>query len=177
MVNEIFKPVKITSDVSWKKSERSKVPFHIIDKKHLSLEDIIMIQEDEPKQKSCIYKMKKQDDQLKKGKSKYAQIRVKSIKFQETEATAIYFYDFTHHMESLKLEKEVSLQKNYNNNLKHGQITISHEFRTPLSNSLMLLDNVLTNEKNLSESTQSTIWLVISLINMLLCLVNDQLDL
>ena len=64
--------------------------------------------------------MKNQPSELKKGKKKYAQIRVKSIKFQETEATAIYFYDFTHHMESLKLEKEVLKHKIDNENLNHS---------------------------------------------------------
>ena len=41
----------------------------------------------------------------------------------------------------------------------------------------MVLDGILTNDKKLEEITKSKIWLVISLINMLLCLVNDQLDL
>ena len=41
----------------------------------------------------------------------------------------------------------------------------------------MHLDNVLTNDKKLDETTKSKIWLVISFINTLLCLVNDQLDL
>ena len=34
--------------------------------------------------------------------SKFTQIRVKSIEFQEEKAFAIYFYDMTHHVESLK---------------------------------------------------------------------------
>ena len=41
----------------------------------------------------------------------------------------------------------------------------------------MVLDGILTNDKKLEEITKSKIWLVISLINMLLCLVNDQHDL
>ena len=40
----------------------------------------------------------------------------------------------------------------------------------------MLLDNVI-NTQNLEPAAQSTLWLVISSINVLLCLVNDQLDL
>ena len=39
--------------------------------------------------------------------NKFTQIRVKSIQFMEQKATAIYFYDMTHHIESLKLESEV----------------------------------------------------------------------
>ena len=55
-------------------------------------------------------------------------------------------------------------------------MTISHEFRTPLITSLMLLNNIVVIP-NLVSSTKETIWHVISQINMLLCLVNDQLDL
>ena len=40
----------------------------------------------------------------------------------------------------------------------------------------MLLNNIIAIP-NLVSSTKETIWLVISQINMLLCLVNDQLDL
>ena len=36
--------------------------------------------------------------------TKFIQIRVKSIFFFGQSATAIYFYDMTHHMESLKLD-------------------------------------------------------------------------
>ena len=39
---------------------------------------------------------------------KFYQVRVKSIKFHESDAIAIYFYDVTHHIESLK-------STNYNN--------------------------------------------------------------
>lgn len=60
--------------------------------------------------------------------------------------------------------------------MKNDQILISNEFRTPLSSVLMLLDSFL-NFSNLNEMARETIWLVISQINLLLCLVNDQLDL
>ena len=99
-------------------------------------------------QKSCIYRLIK--DQLSGNvsneiKIKYYQIRVKSIEFLSEQATAIYFYDFTHHMQSVKLEGEIIEQKARNKSLKESQVTVSHEFRTPLSSSLMLLENMLSN--------------------------------
>ena len=59
--------------------------------------------------------------------------------------------------------------------MKNDQIMISNEFRTPLSSTLMLLDSFLSLY-NLCGMAKETIWLVISQINLLLCLVNDQLD-
>ena len=53
---------------------------------------------------------------------------------------------------------------------------ISHEFRTPLASVLMLLDNIL-NFAQLDPQARETLWLVVQQINLLLCLVNDVLDL
>ena len=53
---------------------------------------------------------------------------------------------------------------------------ISHEFRTPLASVLMLLDNIL-NFSQLDPQARETLWLVVQQINLLLCLVNDVLDL
>ena len=44
-------------------------------------------------------------------KKKFAQIRVKSIEFLQTQATAIYFYDMTHHFDQLNLECKVAADK------------------------------------------------------------------
>ena len=60
--------------------------------------------------------------------------------------------------------------------MKNDQIMISNEFRTPLSSILMLLDSFLSLA-TLNGIAKETIYLVISQINLLLCLVNDQLDL
>ena len=52
--------------------------------------------------------------------------------------------------------------------------TISHEFRTPLSTSLMFIENMLdgvTDPEHLSALN-----LITSQLNLLLCLVNDVLD-
>ena len=55
------------------------------------------------------------------------------------------------------------------------QITLSHEFRSPLGSTLMLLESLL--QTVVVESARSVIFLVISQINLLVCLVNDILDL
>lgn len=59
--------------------------------------------------------------------------------------------------------------------LQIRQMTLSHEFRTPLSSSLMILENLLTFQ--LQDTCRNLILLLISQINLLLCLVNDMLDL
>jgi len=59
-------------------------------------------------QKSCIYRLWQSTTGLSEGiKTKYSQIRVKRIEFLGEQATALYFYDFTHHVQSLKLEGQV----------------------------------------------------------------------
>ena len=89
-------------------------------------------------------------------------------------ATALYFYDISHHVESLKLESQVLESKSKNAALVNYQMTISHEFRTPLTISLMFLENLLAEK--LTESGQKLIKLITMQINLLLCLVNDILD-
>jgi hypothetical protein len=54
------------------------------------MEHIVHVQADEPKQKSCLYRM---ENRRHPEKVKFMQIRVKSIKFQRKAAVAIYFYD------------------------------------------------------------------------------------
>ena len=44
---------------------------------------------------------------LVQSSSKFMQIRVKSIDFLEERATAIYFYDMTDHVQSMRLQSEV----------------------------------------------------------------------
>ena len=55
------------------------------------------------------------------------------------------------------------------------QMTLSHEFRTPLSSSLMVLEQLLQYE--LKDQCRRLVLLIVSQINLLLCLVNDMLDL
>ena len=74
----------------------------------ISLEMIIMMQKDEPNQKSCIYKMQTKrlvPDAQGKGQreeivEKYFQIRVKSVEFMQKRAIALYFYNFTWQLQS-----------------------------------------------------------------------------
>ena len=54
-------------------------------------------------------------------------------------------------------------------------MTISHEFRTPLASSLMFLESLLGEQ--MTTQARHLIKIVISQINLLLCLVNDILDL
>ena len=54
-------------------------------------------------------------------------------------------------------------------------MTLSHEFRTPLSSSLMVLENMMQFE--MQESCKRLVLLLISQMNLLLCLVNEMLDL
>ena len=54
-------------------------------------------------------------------------------------------------------------------------MTLSHEFSTPLTSTLMILESII--QTPLSESLRNSIMIVISQINLLLCLVNDILDL
>ena len=56
-----------------------------------------------------------------------------------------------------------------------SEMTLSHEFRSPLGSTLMLLETLL--QTTIAESARLIILLVISQINLLICLVNDILDL
>ena len=69
---------------------------------------------------------------------------MKSIEFHEANAIAIYFYDVTHHVESIKLTSEVKTHKSRYEHITNSQIVLSHEFRTPLSSTLMMLEGLLS---------------------------------
>ena len=136
---------------------RDKVPFNI--------DQIITAQLDEPAQaqRNCIYRVTQRGEKLTDKlngpeKNKFTQIRVKSIDFMDKSATALYFYDMTHHVDSLRLESQVLESKSKNAALVNNQMTISHEFRTPLSTSLMFLESLLVEK--LSPSGQKLIKLV-----------------
>lgn len=95
--------------------------------------------------------------------------------FHENPATAIYFYDFSHHVEAQLLANEVVQYQSQNKSLLKESDTVSHEFRISITSSLMLLENLLSI-KTLTKDAKDSIWLVISQINLLLCTVNDSLD-
>ena len=60
-------------------------------------------------------------------------------------------------------------------NLNMSQMTLSHEFRAPLSSSLMMLETIL--HSTLTAQARAFVQCVVAQINLLLCLVNDILDL
>ena len=139
----------------------------------LSLDQIVAFQVDEPAQKSCIYKVTTLASLEEKSKTdKYIQIRVKSTEFLNEQSFAIYFYDISHHIESIKLETEMKTRKD---EISTSQMIVSHEFRTPLSASLMFLESLLSRAC-LDASARQVCILIISQINLLLSLVNDMLD-
>ena len=109
------------------------------------------------------------------GEPEYHLIRIKQINYQENPALAIYFQNMTKHVTQLRLESEILEQKNKNISLQTYTTTISHEFRTPLSATLMFLQNIL-EVKGLSPEVIKTVYMVISQMNLLLSLVNDVLD-
>lgn len=110
MQRPVFKPIQVNSDMN---TDISRPIEYISTVKHsFSLEDIIIMQEDEKKQKQCIYKLQKENEVAEvEEKNRFKQVRVKSIEFEEEFAIAVYFYDFSHHMESMKLQGEIIEQK------------------------------------------------------------------
>ena len=56
-----------------------------------------------------------------------------------------------------------------------SQVTMSHEFRAPLTSTLMMLEGMLA--KLTDENLRKITLIVVSQMNLLLCLVNDLLDL
>ena len=65
-------------------------------------------------------------------------------------------------------------EKNRNSTLESYTSTISHEFRTPLSTCLMFIEGLLRSTQD--PSVRETLNLICSQLNLLLCLVNDVLD-
>ena len=51
---------------------------------------------------------------------------------------------------------------------------MSHEFRAPISSTLMLLESLL--EREIAQASRNIVLIVIHQMNLLLCLVNDMLD-
>eukprot|EP00353_Schmidingerella_taraikaensis_P006733 CAMPEP_0185593826 /NCGR_PEP_ID=MMETSP0434-20130131/72769_1 /TAXON_ID=626734 ORGANISM="Favella taraikaensis, Strain Fe Narragansett Bay" /NCGR_SAMPLE_ID=MMETSP0434 /ASSEMBLY_ACC=CAM_ASM_000379 /LENGTH=117 /DNA_ID=CAMNT_0028220723 /DNA_START=116 /DNA_END=469 /DNA_ORIENTATION=+ len=81
----------------------------------------------------------------------------------------------THHTQQLRLESQIIVEKNRTESLESYTSTISHEFRTPLSTTLMLLESIL-RQPGLTTETVKQLNLIVSALNQLLCLVNDVLD-
>ena len=88
--------------------------------------------------------------------------------------TAVYFFDLTDSVKALQLKNELLALEKQNKSLNLSQMTLSHEFRSPLSSCLMLLENLLKIVQE--EAWRKTLLVLIAQINLLLCLVNDILD-
>ena len=102
-------------------------------------------------------------------------IRSKKIDYLESPAIAVYFQNMTHHANQLQLESQFLKEKNRSESLETYTSTISHEFRTPLSTSLMLLESIMS-KTSFNEETFKILTLIVSQLNLLLSLVNDVLD-
>ena len=109
------------------------------------------------------------------SKSKeFTMIRTKKINYLDSPAIAVYLLNMTQHVKQIRLESQILEEKNRNQSLESFTSTISHEFRTPVSNALMILEQLL--EGALEKSIRQILVLVFVQLNMLLCLVNDILD-
>ena len=105
----------------------------------------------------------------------YSSILVKPTTYLQRNCFAVSFLNMTKHVESLKLESQVLEERNRTESLESFTSTISHEYRTPLGTSLMFLESVLESD-SLSEEQRGLLNLVVCQLNLLLCLVNDMLD-
>ena len=148
----------------------------------LSLHEIVETQAGQANQKKYIYRV--EINQLTtemigidsaQSMRKFYQVRVKNINFLGKSATAIYFYDFSNQIKTLQLSTELLVKEKQNQSLNLSQMTLSHEFRTPLSSTLMMLESLLRGIAD--EAQRHIVFMIISQMNLLLCLVNDILDL
>ena len=74
----------------------------------------------------------------------------------------------------MELGAKLYFQQKQNKELSLNQLTLSHEFRAPLGSTLMLLESLLRSVHD--EAQRRIIVIVVSQINLLICLVNDILD-
>ena len=105
----------------------------------------------------------------------FINIRVEAIEYQEQPATAIFLKNNTQSVKSMILQSSVAKTKNRNENLQSFTSTIGHEFRTPLSTCLMLLEHML--QMFLHDKQRTICDLVRKQLSFLLSLVNDVMDL
>ena len=161
------------SDEMQSTKKHSKYSFINLNEK-TSLEEIVLIQCDEPKQKNFVYMLSTDATDKTSAVEKFYQIRVKSIEFVQKRATAIYFYDCTSQIMAMELNVKLISKEKRNTNLFLSQISLSHEFRAPLTCILMLLESTLS--KIIDQALVRVIFIIISQINLILCSVNDLID-
>ena len=73
-------------------------------------------------------------------KKHFYSIRVKKLKYMGEECTVLCFSDMTHYFEAMDLQSSMIEEKD---RILNYVTTISHEFRTPVSTSLMFLETII----------------------------------
>ena len=101
-------------------------------------------------------------------------VRVKLTEYSGKPSIAIFFENVTQHVKKLRAESSLLEELNKNQSLESFTSTMSHEFSTPLSTSIMILEKKLSRE---SAQDSSSTRLVLTQLSLLLSLVNDMLDL
>lgn len=86
----------------------------------------------------------------------------------------MYFYDLTSQIIATQLNSKLLMEEKKNSKLSLSQMTMSHEFRAPLSSMLMILQRLLLGM--IDAESRKLILVIISQLNLLVCLVNDILD-
>ena len=100
-------------------------------------------------------------------------IRSTAIEFQEQPATAIFLSNCTDHVKSMMLKLKIVEAQNLSENMESYTATVSHEFKTPLSTSLMFIENLLTTfmhqkQRFLCQLIQRQLYFLVSLVNDLI---------
>ena len=99
---------------------------------------------------------------------------MKSIEFLNKPATAVYFYDMTSNIKTIKLTNRLLKEEKKNAAQTLSPNTLSKEVHEPLMSILMLLQSLIMTA--LTECQNRYIRLLIAQTNMLTCLVNNVLD-
>ena len=76
-------------------------------------------------------------------KNQFCSIHVKQVEYMGELCTAVYFCCMTHHVDAMRFQSSVIEEKNRSETMESYTATISHEFRTPVSTSVMFLETLL----------------------------------
>ena len=88
----------------------------------------------------------------------------------------MYFYDVTHHIESIKLENRVLQQSEEYKHQVNYEMTLSNELRSLLTSCLVTLESIVGQASIPLHFWQLQMF-IISKVNFSLSLINDALDL
>lgn len=92
--------------------------------------------------------MSEANDRTINYKKEYHLVRTKKINFRRKPAIAVFFQNMTEYVNQLRLESQILEEKNRNETQESYTSTMSHEFRTPLSTSLIFLEGILNSTKD-----------------------------